>query len=742
MGTAKNESLPLFETNEGKGRVACRLFAVSMVVAICMVVVYRVGHAPSGGGEGGAQGRWVWIGMFVAELWLSLSWLLHQSLRWNPIYRKTFKDRLSHRYEIELPNVDIFVCTADPSAEPPIMVISTVLSVMAYDYPPEKLSVYLSDDGGSELTFYAMVEASCFSKHWLPFCKQFKVEPLSPSAFFSSNSHNPLDDHPHMAKQYSSVKKLYEEMEKRIKTVMELGLVPKEIRKEHKGFLEWDSFSSPRDHHTVLQILIDGKDPKAVDMEGQTLPSLVYMAREKRPQYHHNFKAGAMNALIRVSSKISNGSIILNVDCDMYSNNLHSVREALCFFMDEEKGHEIAFVQYPQCFNNITKNDLYGSSLRVIEQVEMNGMDGFGGAPYIGTGCFHRRDTLCGRKYTEGDYKRKWQTENDRITGETLNKFLERTKGLANCDYDHENTQWGKEMGLKYGCLIEDVTTGLAIQCRGWKSVYLDPAKKAFLGVAPVTLDQMLLQHKRWTEGHLQILFSKNCSFWQGHGRIKIGLQMAYAYFNMWPTFGPPTLYYVLIPSICLLRGIPLFPKLSSPWFLPFAYLIIASSTYNLGEFLWTGGSLQAWWNDERIWIYRRTSSYIFAIVETMLKILGFTKSAFTITTKVADDDVMQRYEQEIMEFGTNSPMVSTLTTVALLNLFSLVGVMKRLVMGPGTDILGTWCLQIILCVVMVAINLPIYQGLFFRKDKGRIPSSLLWRSIVLAFIASILPVC
>ena len=50
-----------------------------------------------------------------------------------------------------LPGVDIFVCTADPVIEPPLMVINTVLSMMAYDYPPEKLNIYVSDDGGSEL---------------------------------------------------------------------------------------------------------------------------------------------------------------------------------------------------------------------------------------------------------------------------------------------------------------------------------------------------------------------------------------------------------------------------------------------------------------------------------------------------------------------------------------------------------------------------------------------------------------
>lgn len=75
------------------------------------------------------------------------------------------------------------------------------------------------------------------------------------------------------------------------------------------------------------------------------------------------------NLQIRVSSKISNGPIILNVDCDMYSNNSHSVRDALCFFMDEEKGHEVAFVQFSQEYDNITRNEVYSGSLRVLMEV-------------------------------------------------------------------------------------------------------------------------------------------------------------------------------------------------------------------------------------------------------------------------------------------------------------------------------------------------------------------------------------
>ena len=101
-----------------------------------------------------------------------------------------------NRAEDDLPKVDIYVCTADPTIEPPIMVMNTVLSVMAYDYPPEKLAVYLSDDGGSDVTFYALLEASKFSRHWIPFCKKFNVEPRSPAAYFVSISNSKIaDDH-------------------------------------------------------------------------------------------------------------------------------------------------------------------------------------------------------------------------------------------------------------------------------------------------------------------------------------------------------------------------------------------------------------------------------------------------------------------------------------------------------------------------------------------------------------------
>lgn len=72
---------------------------------------------------------------------------------------------------------------------------------------------------------------------------------------------------------------------------------------------------------------------------------------------------------IRVSSEISNAPFILNLDCDMYSNNANTIQEVLCFFLDETKGHDIAYVQFPQSYNNIAKNDHYANSYLMIYKV-------------------------------------------------------------------------------------------------------------------------------------------------------------------------------------------------------------------------------------------------------------------------------------------------------------------------------------------------------------------------------------
>ena len=71
----------------------------------------------------------------------------------------------------------------------------------------------------------------------------------------------------------------------------------------------------------------------------------------------------------------------------------------------------------------------------------MGGMDANGGPCYIGSGCFHRRDALCGvfDKYSEVFNAAEWKTENARNEIESTSVLQEKCKSYASCAYE-ENT--------------------------------------------------------------------------------------------------------------------------------------------------------------------------------------------------------------------------------------------------------------------------------------------------------------
>ncbi|KAG6389687.1 hypothetical protein SASPL_151160 [Salvia splendens] len=127
------------------------------------------------------------LSLLFSDLILAFMWSTSQAFRMNPVHRHEHPEHLEKALDRrDFPGLDIFICTADPFKEPPIDVVNTALSVMAYDYPAEKVSVYVSDDGGSELTMFAFMEAARFGRLWLPFCRENKVAERCPHAYFSS----------------------------------------------------------------------------------------------------------------------------------------------------------------------------------------------------------------------------------------------------------------------------------------------------------------------------------------------------------------------------------------------------------------------------------------------------------------------------------------------------------------------------------------------------------------------------
>ncbi|PIN14249.1 1,4-beta-D-xylan synthase [Handroanthus impetiginosus] len=207
MESAKSKLL-LHSSTPLRRRLFKRLFALIYAAAISVLLYHHAGtllrsHSST------ALSFFTSLSFLISDLILAFMWINSQAFRMNPIATKTFPENLLevlNRPE-DFPALDVFICTADPQKEPPATVAGTVLSVMAYDYPVEKLSVYVSDDGWSEVTLFALMEAVEFGKVWLPFCMKNRVRKRCPEAYFGSEFATR-----HCNSEAEKIKVMYEDM--------------------------------------------------------------------------------------------------------------------------------------------------------------------------------------------------------------------------------------------------------------------------------------------------------------------------------------------------------------------------------------------------------------------------------------------------------------------------------------------------------------------------------------------------
>ncbi|KAG6657391.1 cellulose synthase A catalytic subunit 2 [UDP-forming]-like isoform X1 [Carya illinoinensis] len=341
----------------------------------------------------------LWLTSVICEIWFAVSWILDQFPKWYPIERETYLDRLSLRYEkegkpSELASVDVFVSTVDPMKEPPLITANTVLSILAVDYPVDKVACYVSDDGAAMLTFEALSETSEFARKWVPFCKKFNIEPRAPEWYFSQKiDYLKNKVHPTIVRERRAMKREYEEFKVKINALVATAQKVPEDGWTMQDGTPWPG-NNVRDHPGMIQVFLGHSG--VCDVEGNELPRLIYVSREKRPGFEHHKKAGAMNALVRVSAIISNAPYLLNVDCDHYINNSKALREAMCFMMDPTLGKKVCYVQFPQRFDGIDRHDRYSNRNVVFFDINMKGLDGLQGPIYVGTGCVFRRHALYG----------------------------------------------------------------------------------------------------------------------------------------------------------------------------------------------------------------------------------------------------------------------------------------------------------------------------------------------------------
>ncbi|KAK9924515.1 hypothetical protein M0R45_032880 [Rubus argutus] len=747
---ASSNSLPLYE-RFGHKNTLHKVMEFIILILLLSLLVYRLLSFNNHGLS--------WPIAFLCELWFTFICVVTISNKWNRVEHKPYPDRLLQRVpKDELPAVDLFVTTADSELEPPIITINTVLSLLAVDYPTNKLACYVSDDGCSPLTFYSLVEASKFAKIWVPFCKKYNVQVRAPFRYFTNNSK--LSGHKNSSMEFKQewkiVKDEYEQLSNKIEDAVRKSINPSDIIES-----DFSVFSNIQrnNHPTIIKVVWENKEGHSK----QSVPHLVYVSREKRPKHPHHAKAGAMNVLTRISGLMTNAPYMLNVDCDMFANNPSIILHAMCMLLGSKSENENAFVQCPQVFYDGLKDDPFGNQMIVLWKYTAQGISGIQGPFYSGTGCVHRRKVIYGlfpNNVKFGDTNPKIINNGKSTNEELLNTFgkeftksaadalkgkaespdmlsksIEAAYQVAGVGYEY-GTHWGKKVGWMYGSTTEDVLTGLSIHNKGWRSILYSPNPPAFLGCAPTGGPASMTQQKRWATGLLEILLSENCPIF---GTLFASLQfrqcLAYFWILSWGLRSVPELCYAALTAYSIITNSHFLPKGQEPaYYIPIAVFVIYNM-YTLSEHLRTGLSIRAWWNNQRMGRITTISAWLFGVLGVILKLLGISETVFEVTRKdqsTSSDEGTEDTEAGKFTFD-ESPAFIPPTTILFLQLTALATALLGL-QPPARDGVGSGSLENMCSVLLVVCFWPFLKGLFGPGKYG-IPLSTIFKAAGLALL-------
>ncbi|KAH6757097.1 hypothetical protein C2S53_019700 [Perilla frutescens var. hirtella] len=265
-----------------------------------------------------------------------------------------------------------------------------------------------------------------------------------------------------------------------------------------------------------------------------------------------------------------------------------------------------------------------------------------------------------------------------------------------------------------------------------FEQVYYEPSRPCFLGATPINLGEVLVQNTRWFMGLSQVALSKFSPLVYGSLRMSILQSMIYAELAYYAIYFLPVYILAIVLPLCLLRDIPLYPEVSSPFFLVFPFLFLSSQLKNMHELLILGHSIKTWSNEQRMWMIKSLTCYFFAALNTSMEKIGLIKASFVPTNKVMDDEGAKLYQMGKYNFQAPTPFMVPLCTLYILNLASFVIGLGRILQNGKTN---EMLMQSFVPLFGILLNFPLLEGMVLRKDKGRVSTSV---SLISAVISSI----
>ncbi|KAG5560303.1 hypothetical protein RHGRI_003557 [Rhododendron griersonianum] len=287
------------------------------------------------------------------------------------------------------------------------------------------------------------------------------------------------------------------------------------------------------------------------------------------------------------------------------------------------------------------------------------------------------------------------------------------------------------QVGFLYFSVVEDYFTGL-VNLKGWKSVYCDPVRPAFLGVGTTNLNDVLVQSTRWSSGSVEVTLSRFCPLIYGPKKMSALQTMCYGELAFLPFYFLPLWCFATIPQLCLLNGIAVYPEASNWFFMVFLFVFLSSLSKHIQEVLSTGGSMRSWINEQRIWMIKSVTCHLYGSLDAIMKRLGMREAKFMTTNKVIDDEQTRLYQTGKIDFHTSIMLLAPLVILTIINVVSFVGgVTRAMVARKFSDMF----IQVFLSLFIVTMGYPVIEGMILRKDKGRILPSVTILSVLVSTI-------
>lgn len=145
---------------------------------------------------------------------------------------------------------------------------------------------------------------------------------------------------------------------------------------------------------------------------------------------------------------MTNAPVVLTLDCDMYSNDPKTPLRVLCYVCDSATRSDLAFVQFPQRFRGLNKNDIYASEIKRLFEINFLGFDGLRGPNYVGTGAYFLRRAFFGDPSTFISPEIPQLHPNYAVDKPIKStSILSLAHHVAGCNYEKQ-TNWGSKVSV------------------------------------------------------------------------------------------------------------------------------------------------------------------------------------------------------------------------------------------------------------------------------------------------------